>query len=83
MQDCLLGADTFQTYLAGSRDVLQELFPESYAETAGWLRREVSANQDSLDTCTAQLQELIDHSPEFNALAVSCQVSLCHSVYPS
>lgn len=53
---------------------LQELFPESYAETAGWLRREVNANQDSLDRCSAQLQDLIDTSQEFEALAASCQV---------
>ena len=54
--------------------VLQELFPESYAETAGWLRSEVHANEDSLERCSAQLQRLVNASPEFQALAEHCQV---------
>ena len=53
---------------------LQELFPESYAETAAWLRREVNANGDSLAACEARLQQAIQQDPEFQTLAAGCQV---------
>ena len=54
---------------------LQELFPESYAETAAWLRREVNANGDSLARCEEELQQAVEQDPEFQALAAGCQVS--------
>ena len=53
---------------------LQELFPESYAETAAWLRREVSANGDSLAQCEQQLKEAVEQDPHFQSLAAGCQV---------
>ena len=62
---------------------LQELFPESYAETAAWLRREVNANGDSLACCEQQLQHAVEQDPEFQALAAGCQVGFCHPVQHS
>ena len=56
------------------RCALQELFPESYAETAEWLRREVNAHGDSLLACEQQLQQALEQDPEFKSLAASCQV---------
>lgn len=53
----------------------QELFPESYAETAAWLRREVNANGDSLACCEQQLQAAVEQDPEFQVLAAGCQVA--------
>ena len=55
---------------------LQELFPESYAETAAWLRREVAANGDSLAQCEQQLQQAVEQDPHFQSLAAGCQVCL-------
>lgn len=55
---------------------LQELFPESYAETAAWLRREVTANGDSLAQCEQQLQQAVEQDPHFQSLAAGCQVCL-------
>ena len=60
----------------GSVHVLQELFPESYAETAAWLRREVNGHGDSLARCEQQLQAAVEQDPEFQVLAVGCQVSM-------
>lgn len=57
---------------------LQELFPESYAETAAWLRREVAANGDSLARCEQQLQHAVEQDPHFQSLAAGCQVCLPH-----
>ena len=62
---------------------LQELFPESYAETAAWLRREVNANGNSLARCEQQLQHAVEQDPEFQALAAGCQVGFCHHVQHS
>ncbi len=56
--------------------MLQELFPESYAETAAWLRREVNAHGDSLARCEQQLQAAVEQDPEFQVLAAGCQVSM-------
>ncbi|KAL0022060.1 hypothetical protein WJX77_011849 [Trebouxia sp. C0004] len=53
----------------------QELFPESYAETAAWLRREVNAHGDSLARCIQQLQAAVEQDPEFQVLAAECQVA--------
>ncbi|KAL0049608.1 hypothetical protein WJX82_005847 [Trebouxia sp. C0006] len=53
----------------------QELFPESYAETAAWLRREVNAHGDSLARCEQQLQAAVEQDPEFQVLAAGCQVA--------
>lgn len=57
---------------------MQELFPESYAETAAWLRREVAANGDSLAQCEQQLQQAVEQDPHFQSLAAGCQVCLSH-----
>ena len=57
--------------------MLQELFPESYAETAAWLRREVNAHSDSLASCEQQLQQAVEADPEFRSLAAGCEVSVC------
>ena len=62
---------------------LQELFPESYAETAAWLRQKVNANGDSLACCEQQLQHAVEQDPEFQALAAGCQVGFCHLVQHS
>ncbi|KAL0024788.1 hypothetical protein WJX79_007329 [Trebouxia sp. C0005] len=53
----------------------QELFPESYAETAAWLRREVNAHGDSLARCEQQLQAAVEQDPEFQVVAAGCQVA--------
>lgn len=55
---------------------LQELFPESYAETAAWLRREVAANGDSLSQREQQLQQAVEQDAHFQSLAAGCQVCL-------
>ena len=54
----------------------QELFPQSYAQTAAWLQRERMANTDTLARCTAALQAALAAHPPLQALAVGCQVCL-------
>lgn len=54
--------------------VLQELFPRSYAQTADWLWRERTANQDTLVRCHAVLSAALDADPVLASLAVTCQV---------
>ncbi len=62
---------------------MQELFPESYAETAAWLRREVNANGDSLAHCEQQLQAAVEQDSEFQVLAAGCQVSMSPRLQPT
>ena len=56
------------------RTVLQELFPRSYAQTADWLWRERTANQDTLARCQADLLAALEADPVLASLAASCQV---------
>ena len=62
------------TLLSLCDGVLQELFPRSYAQTADWLWRERTANQDTLGRCKADLLAALDTDPVLASLAVSCQV---------
>lgn len=52
---------------------LQVLFPESYAETAGWLRKEVIANEDTLERCKAQLEHSIVATAQLQDLVADVQ----------
>ena len=54
---------------------LQVLFPESYAETAGWLRKEVIANEDTLERCKAQLEHAMAAFPQLQDLVAEVQVT--------
>lgn len=63
-----------KTVLVEGALMMQELFPESYAETAAWLRREVTANGDSLAQYEQQLQQVVEQDPHFQSLAAGCQV---------
>ena len=56
----------------------QELFPQSYAQTAAWLQRERMANTDTLARCQAALQGALASHPPLQALAAGCQVCLPH-----
>ncbi|KAK9842544.1 hypothetical protein WJX81_005255 [Elliptochloris bilobata] len=53
----------------------QELFPQSYAQTAAWLQRERTANTDTLARCRAALQAALGVHPALQALAAGCQVA--------
>ena len=53
---------------------MQELFPESYAETAAWLSRQLDQAGDSLEACCADLQAALEGDAVFMELAAGCQV---------
>lgn len=55
---------------------MQELFPQSYAQTAGWLQRKRMANQDTLARCRSALQAALGAHPALQPLAAGCQVTL-------
>ena len=55
---------------------MQELFPESYAETAAWLSRQLDQAGDSLEACCAALQAALEDDAVFTELAAGCQVRL-------
>ncbi len=52
----------------------QELFPQSYAQTAAWLQRERTANQDMLARCRAALQAALGTNAALQPLVAGCQV---------
>jgi hypothetical protein len=52
----------------------QELFPQSYAQTAAWLQRERTANQDTLARCRAALQAALGSNAALQPLVAGCQV---------
>ncbi len=54
---------------------MQELFPQSYAQTAGWLQRKRMANQDTLARCRSALQAALGAHPALQPLAAGCQVT--------
>lgn len=60
-------------------NVMQELFPRSYAETAEWLRRERTAYHDTLARCEEELNSALGADPQLMSLAVTCQASLLNS----
>ena len=52
------------------------LFPESYAETAAWLRKEVVANAEILRHCQMQLDEALQANAQLRDLVAAVQVRL-------
>ena len=56
---------------------MQELFPESYAETAAWLSRQLDQAGDSLEACCMALQAALEDDAVFTELAAGCQVCCC------
>ena len=56
------------------------LFPESYAETAAWLRKEVVANAEILRRCKAQLDEALQSDAQLQDLVADVTVNpIAHS----
>ena len=53
---------------------VQVLFPESYAETAAWLRKEMVANADILRRCQAQLHDALHANAQLRELVADVQV---------
>jgi len=53
----------------------QVLFPESYAETAAWLRKEVVANAEILRRCEAQLDDALRSNAQLHDLVTNVKVS--------
>ncbi len=54
---------------------VQVLFPESYAETAAWLRKEVVANAEILRRCETQLDEALQSNAQLRDLVADVKVS--------
>ena len=54
---------------------VQVLFPESYAETAAWLRKEVVANAEILRRCEAQLDDALRSNAQLRDLVADVKVS--------
>ena len=52
---------------------VQVLFPESYAETAAWLRKEMVANADILCHCQAQLQDALRANAQLRELVADVE----------
>jgi hypothetical protein len=53
---------------------VQVLFPESYAETAAWLRKEMVANTDILRRCEAQLHDALRADAQLRELVADVKV---------
>ena len=61
---------------------MQVLFPESYAETAAWLRKEMVANAEILRRCQMQLDEALHANAQLHDLVAEVKVSprtRCHA----
>ena len=53
----------------------QVLFPESYAETAAWLRKEVVANAEILRRCESQLHNALRTNAQLRDLIADVKVN--------
>ena len=72
--DTVKGDATAEFALAYGPCRMQELFPESYAETAAWLSRQLDQAGNSLEACRAALQAALEGDAVFMELAAGCQV---------
>ena len=54
--------------------MVQVLFPQSYAQTGEWLRREHLSNQDALSRSCAQLHRALEAEPAIRNAVLGWQV---------